>query len=100
VKARRKFSEGLAWTVFACDALLALVVVGAGLGSGDSVERDSTLALAAIGAAPFLALFAIIFFSARHGSRVGLWIGALIGAVPLALVVEVIGEQHGLWMRM
>jgi hypothetical protein len=86
-----------AWVVFAGNLLVVIVFLGAGAAASSSLEREMTLIPAAIALA---VLFAITFFSARRGSRVGLWIGLVLGGVPLVLLVEMIGEQHGLWPRM
>jgi len=45
-------------------------------------------------------LFALVFFGARRNGQVRLWIGLILGVVPLFFVIEMIGEQHGLWPRM
>jgi hypothetical protein len=89
-----------AWVVFAGDLLVVIVFLGAGAAASSSLEREMTLIPAAIAALALAVLFAITFFSARRGSRVGLWIGLVLGGVPLVLLVEMIGEQHGLWPRM
>jgi len=87
-----------AWAVFAADTLITLVWLGAGLASTD--RADPSLLFALIAAVPLGGLFALVFFGARRNGRVRLWIGLLLGAVPIFFVIEMIGEQHGLWPRM
>ena len=87
-----------AWTVFAADVLVTLVVLGAGMASTDSADPSMLFAL--IAAVPLGGLFALVFFGARRNGRVRLWFGLVLGAVPLFFVIEMIGEQHGLWPRM
>ena len=89
-----------AWAVFAGDLLVVLVFLGAGFAASSSLERSMTLIPAAIAALALAILFAIVFFSARRGSRVGLWFSLVLGGVPLVFLIEMIGEQHGLWPRM
>jgi hypothetical protein len=87
-----------AWAVFAGDALVMLVLLGAGLASID--RADASMLFALIAAVPLGGLFALVFFGARRNGRVRLWFGLALGAVPLFFVIEMIGEQHGLWPRM
>jgi hypothetical protein len=86
-----------AWTVFAADALITLVWFGAGLASTD--RADPSLLFALIAAVPLAGLFALVFFGARRNGLARFWFGLVLGAVPLFFVVEMIGEQHGLWPR-
>jgi hypothetical protein len=87
-----------AWTVFAGDALVMLVLLGAGLASTD--RGDPSMLFALLAAVPLGGLFALVFFGARRNGRVRLWFGLVLGAVPLFFVIEMIGEQHSLWPRM
>jgi uncharacterized sodium:solute symporter family permease YidK len=87
-----------AWAVFAADALVTLVWFGAGLASSD--RADPSMVFALIAAVPLGGLFALVFFGARRNGWVRLWIAILLGGVPLFFVIEMIGEQHGLWPRM
>jgi hypothetical protein len=87
-----------AWTVFAADALITLVWFAAGVASTD--RADPSLLFALIAAVPLGGLFALVFFGARRNGQVRLSIGLILGAVPLFFVIEMIGEQHGLWPRM
>ena len=87
-----------AWVVFAADALIVLVWFGAGLASTD--RADPSLLFALIAAVPLGGLFALVFFGARRDGWVRLGIAVLLGGVPLFFVIEMIGEQHGLWPRM
>jgi hypothetical protein len=89
-----------AWAVFAADALIVLLFFRAGIAASDPVGYATTLAFALIAALSLGGLFGIVFVSARNGSRVGLSAGLVLGGVPLALLAEMIGEQHGLWPRM
>jgi hypothetical protein len=70
-----------AWTVFAGDALVVLVLLGAGLASTD--RADPSMLFALIAAVPLGGLFALVFFGARRNGRVRLWLGLVLGAVPL-----------------
>jgi hypothetical protein len=79
-----------AWAVFAADALITLVWFGAG----------PSLLFALIAAVPLAGLFALVFFGARRDGWVRLSLAFALGAVPLFFVIEMIGEQHGLWPRM
>jgi hypothetical protein len=88
----------VAWTVFAGDLLILLVMLGAGFASSD--RADPTALLGMIAAVPLSGLFALVFFGARRNGRVRLWFGVVLGAIPLFFVIEMIGEQHGLWPRM
>jgi hypothetical protein len=87
-----------AWVVFAADALVTVVWFGAGLASRD--RADPSMLFALIAAVPLAGLFALVFFGTRRNGWVRLWIGLLLGGVPLFFVIELIGEQHGLWPRM
>jgi hypothetical protein len=87
-----------AWAVFAGDLLVLLVMLGAGFASSD--QADPTALFGMIAAVPLGGLFALVFFGARRNGRVRLWFGLVLGAVPLFFVIEMIGEQHGLWPRM
>ena len=87
-----------AWTVFAADTLVTLVLLGAGMASSDPADASALLAL--IAALPLGGLFALVFFGARRNGLVRLWFGLVLGGVPLFFLIEMIGEQHGLWPRM
>ena len=87
-----------AWTVFAGDALVTLVWFGAGLASSD--PADPSVIFSLIAAVPLAGLFALVYFGARRNGPVRLWFALILGAVPLFFVIEMIGEQHGLWPRM
>ena len=87
-----------AWVVFAADALVTLVLLGAGLTSSE--RADASMLFALIAAVPLAGLFALVFFGTRRNGWVRLWIALLLGGVPLFFVIEMIGEQHGLWPRM
>jgi len=87
-----------AWAVFAADALITLVWFGAGLASTD--RADPSLLFALIAAVPLAGLFALVFFGARRNGWVRWSLAFVLGAVPLFFVIEMIGEQHGLWPRM
>ena len=89
-----------AWAVFAVNALVMLVVLVAGLATPRPHDADMTLVPAMLGAVPLAVLFALVFFGSRRDGRVRLWFGVVLGTVPLALLIEMIGEQHGLWPRM
>jgi hypothetical protein len=93
-----RFLKIAAWTVFAADALVTLIWFGAGL--ADSDPADPSMLFALIAAVPLAGLFALVFFGARRNGRVRLGLGLALGAVPLFFVIELIGEQHGLWPRM
>jgi hypothetical protein len=100
LKAPIRGLAALAWVIFGADALVALVWLGAGAVATNSLERDMTVLPALIATAALAGLFGIIYFSARRGSLIGLCIGVVMAAAPLYLLVEMIGEQHGLWPRM
>ena len=87
-----------AWVIFAADALVTLIWLGAGLASTDRAAPSMLFAL--IAAIPLGGLFALVFFGARRNGYVRLWFGVVLGAVPLFFLIEIIGEQHGLWPRM
>ena len=87
-----------AWTVFAADTLVTLVWLGAGVASSDPADPSTLFAL--IATIPLGGLFALVFFGARNNGRVRLWFGLVLGGVPLFFLIEMIGEQHGLWPRM
>ena len=89
-----------AWSVFAADAAIVIVWLGVGLAGNTSVERDTTAGLALLAAIPLGLLFVALFFSSRKGGRIGLWICLALGSAPLFFLIEMVGEQHGLWPRM
>ena len=89
-----------AWAIFGVNALLMLVVVIAGLATSSPHDADMTLVPVMLGAVPLAVLFALVFFGSRRYGRVRLWFGVVLGAIPLFLLVEMIGEQHGLWPMM
>jgi hypothetical protein len=90
--------KSAAWAVFAADALITLVWFAAGTASAD--RADPSILFAGIAALPLAGLFALVFFGARRNGLVRLWFGLVLGSVPLFFVIEMIGEQHGLWPRM
>jgi hypothetical protein len=87
-----------AWAIFAADTLITMVWLVAGLASSDSADPSMVFAL--ISMVPLGGLFVLVFFGARRNGWVRLWIAILLGGVPLFFVIEMIGEQHGLWPRM
>ena len=89
-----------AWAIFGVNALLMLVVVIAGLATSSPHDADMTLVPVMLGAVPLAVLFALVFFGSRRDGRVRLWFGVVLGAIPLFLLIEMIGEQRGLWPRM
>jgi hypothetical protein len=90
--------RGAAWAVFAGNALVTLVLVGSGLASSD--RADASIYLALLATVPLAGLLALVYFGSRANGPVRLWFGLLLGAIPLFFVIEMIGEQHGLWPRM
>jgi hypothetical protein len=87
-----------AWAIFAGDMPVMLVMLGAGLASTD--RADATLLFALIAAVPFGGLFALVFFGARRNGWGRLSLAVVLGGVALFFVIEIVGEQHGLWPRM